>query len=115
MRYLPEPAGFLDASESIVIAGDRSLLVAAAFTASSAAPERTLDTDDLGVSIEFLHSYRIRVTRSAAKTTGTASVFERMEHLVVTYKILEFSLGFAPKNLLKPSPTRLAHVEHVQT
>jgi len=95
-----EPAGLFDASEIVVVAREGGLLVAAAFATSCTTTERAINTYDLSICIEFLDSYFIVVAWSTAPATDTGSVFKRMKNLVVSNKILEFSLGFASKYLL---------------
>jgi hypothetical protein len=101
-------AVLLDCSECLSTRSDRDFLVAAALATSHTATGRAIDREELSVRTEFLHAHLERVNGRAAHATKAVSVFERLSHLGVTDKVLEFGFGFTTQALLNPAATGLA-------
>jgi hypothetical protein len=93
----------------VVVAGEGSLLQAAALAGSRGASEGTVHCHDFSFRVELLDSHLVGVAWSTAEAAAKACVFKRVEHLSITDKVLEFGFGLTSQNLLTPSSTSLAH------
>lgn len=108
---LPEVTGFHHRSQLVVIAREGCLLIAAALAGASRTGTRTIDSHNFSICVELLDYHLVLMTRRQAETTQAAGILKGMKNLLVANEVLELGLGLAPKELLQPSSTRLAHLK----
>jgi hypothetical protein len=109
-QHLPEPAGFLHSSQHISSTGKGSLLVAATFATTRRAAKGAVDSEKLGIRVEFLDYHLEGMVRSTAKTAATVGIFKGMEDLSLANKVFEFGLCFAAEDFLHASTAGLTHL-----
>jgi hypothetical protein len=107
VQYLPEPAGFLHSSQLVSSTGKGSLLVAATLATRRRTTKGAVDSDDLGIRVEFLDYHLEGMVGSTEKPTATVGIFKGMEDLIRANKVFEFGLCFASKQFLKASTAGL--------